>query len=508
MGREHEFKMPSPRPIDRNKGKSAGRTARKQTKHMSASYDWAQPRTAHAFTGYIQDGPMRPAGLVVRLAMHTPIPCTAADCQESGQKRIMGTILGFPKLGFVSAPYSKKPAKVGKYAPPPPTTKPLPLLEAATTTQGEVTAVRIFNFHKGNTTFDKGDRDDTSVSILTVGQTLTYFLSEFLYEKSMFPEGATGFIPAFSVVEIHLNPSHNQTNGYGMKIAKITPQVPTLYSNMGCAGALEKIQKTSEAALELAKEQAKVCEPICNLMEQARHGFYCSVDPTARVVDIREDIEFVRIECPHSSGNTPTPGVQGIDVAHADLMRFTNSPGDLVAARTLVDLAIAAGSLRMFVTFDDYYNRNESALSQYRGVPLVDCASFLEPIQEGELETSDVSVTFPATWRVPHDPNLQSIAFRVGTIPKTRQGSPPSPSDDASETFTAPPCGDMPIMSEACSFERGYRLVIGNPGSGEDDADDAYYVFSAYFNAAPSRGMQGGGVGQTTGYKRIKISDD
>ena len=51
----------------------------------TASYDWAPPRTAHAFTGYLQDGPNKPAGLVVRLAMHTAIPCTAADWQESGQ---------------------------------------------------------------------------------------------------------------------------------------------------------------------------------------------------------------------------------------------------------------------------------------------------------------------------------------------------------------------------------------------------------------------------------------
>jgi hypothetical protein len=440
--------------------------------------------------------------------MHTPIPYTAEDWQESGQKRMMGTILGFPKLGFVSAPYSKKPAKASKYAPPKEsTTRPMPLLEVASTTHGEVTSVRMFNFHKGSTTFDKGERDETSVSVLAVGQTLTYFISEYLYEKQVFPEGATGIIPAFSVVEMQLNPSHNQAKGYGFKIGKVTPRLPSLYSYMGGSGALEKIQRTPEASLEFAREQAKLCEPVCNLVEQGRYGFYSSIDPTASVVDVRDDLEYVRIECPHSSGNTPVPGVQSIDVTHADLMRYANSPNDLVAARTLMDLAIAAGSLKMFVTFDDYYNKQESSLSQFRGAPLVDCSTFLAPVQEGELETSETSVTFPADWKVPHDPQLQSIAFRVGTVPKVQAEG--DAADDDEVAFMPPPCPDMPLVSPACSFERGYKVVIGNPGSGDDDADDAYYVIATYFNAAPSRALQCGasGAGQTTGYKRIKLDD-
>ena len=472
---------------------------------MSASYDWAHPRTTHAFTGYMQDGPMRPAGLVVRLALHTPVPYTAADWQESGQKRIMGTILGFPKLGFVSAPYSKKAAKPGKYtAPKGEAAKPQPLLEAATTVQGEATSVLMYNFNKANSNFDKGERDDTSVSTLSVGQTLTYYISEFLYEKSVFPEGATGMIPAFTVVEMQLNPSHNQSNGYGFKIAKITPQAPTLYSYMGCTGALDRVQKTAEGASEFAREQAKLCAPISNNLEQSRYGMYGSVDPTARVVDVREDLEFVRIECPHGSASTPLPGVQCVDVSHADMMRFTNSPGDLLAARTLVDLAIAAGSLRMFVTFDDYYDKQESALAKHRGVPLVDCASFLEPICEGELQTDDESVTFTADWRVPHDSSLQAIGFRVTVAPVVQPEG--SLADDGTSIFLPPPCADMPLVSPVCGFDRGYRVVVGNPGAEDGGVDEACYVLDVYFNAAPNRAGGGSGAsGGTTGYKRVKL---
>ena len=478
----------------------------------SASYDWARPRTAHAFTGYLQDGLNKAPGLVVRMVTHTPIPCTAQDWQESAQKRITATILGFPKLGFVSAPYSKKPAKASKHQPARDagSFKPQPLLEPVETSNGEVTAVRVFNFHKANSTFDKGDRDESSVSILMVGQAFTYRISEYLYEKSVFPEGSTGFIPAFSVVEIQLNPSHNQSDGYGVKVARVRPMSHTLYSLTGCGGALDRIQKSADAALEFVREQAKVCAPVSNVLEQARYGFYAPVDPTARVVDIRDDLEFVRIECPHGSGNTPVPGAQSVDVAHEDLMRFANAPGDLLAARTLVDLAIAAGSVRMFATFNDYYNKLEPALSQFRGVPLVDCASFLAPVQEGELETQEEAVTFPADWMVPHDPQLQSVAFRVATAPKEQEEGEVAPEDifAVTKSFVAPPCPDMPLVSTACSFGKGYRVLVGNPGSGEEDADDAYYVLDAYFDAAAGRANgagAGGAAGGTTGYKRVKI---
>jgi hypothetical protein len=480
----------------------------------NASYDWAPPRTAKAFTGYLQDGQPNPAGLVLRLAMHTPIPCTAEDWEESGQKRMSGTILAFPKLGFVSAPYSKKQSKTSKYAPPPPPTKPQPLLEPVETAQGEVTVVRMYNFHKGNSSFDKGDRDESSVSVLAVGQAITYHISKYLYEKgekNVFPEGSSGFIPAFSVVEVQLNPSHNQSDGFGFKMAKVRRMDHSLYSYMGCAGALERIQKTAEGALEFVREQAKLCAPVANSLEQARYGFYSQVDSTARVVDVRDDLEFVRIECPRGSSATPVPGAQAVDVSHEDLMRFANAPGDLLAARTLVDLAIAAGAVKMFVTYNEYFNKQEPALAQFRGAPLVDCAAFLEPVREGELQESaeEGSVTFPADWRVPHDPQLQSVALRVATTPREQEEGEVAPEDvfGTTKAFVAPPCPDMPLVSPACAFARGYRVLVGNPGSGEEDAEDAYYVLDAYFNTSAPRGAggAGGGSGGATAYKRVKI---
>jgi hypothetical protein len=55
-------------------------------------------------------------------------------------------------------------------------------------------------------------------------------------EEAVFPEGLSGCIPAFKVVELLLNPLHNQSTGYGLKIAKITPQGHTLFSYLNLPG--------------------------------------------------------------------------------------------------------------------------------------------------------------------------------------------------------------------------------------------------------------------------------
>ena len=81
---------------------------------MSACYDWAHPRTAHSFTGYVGDGGSKVAGLVVHLAMHTPFPTTEDDRLSSGIKRIAGTVVAIAKVGFMKAPYKKPSGKPGK----------------------------------------------------------------------------------------------------------------------------------------------------------------------------------------------------------------------------------------------------------------------------------------------------------------------------------------------------------------------------------------------------------
>ena len=473
---------------------------------MSIRNDWNHPRTAQQHVGYLQDG-QNPTGLIVRLVTHSLIPTTAADQADYKAKRIVGTILSFPKLGFVSAPYVKK-AKAGKEPP----AQPKRLLEPVTVGQyGEVTSVKVFGFHKTNNNFDKGPRDEDFCSTLHLGQTLTFYLNEFMYdtkEKAIFPEGLTGVIPPFSVIEVQLNPSHNQSKGYGLKVAKITPQGPTLYSYVGSQG-FQALARTAEQAAASAKEWAAECESAANQVEQARFAFVADVDKSARVVDIREDIEYLRVECSGGCGTTPVPGVYGLDVSFAELQRFTNFPGDLTSARTLVDCAIAAGALKVLVTFDDYYNHKEPALSQYRCVPLVDTEALLATVHAKDLETSQANVVFLADWSLPHDPFLQVMGFRVSTVP-IGQEEGEAPHDDVFDvkSCVAPPSPDLALVSPICAFERGYRVLLGNPGN---TGEEPYYVLDCFFNAAPKSVMGAAGgakPGKTTGYKRVRVDAD
>lgn len=472
---------------------------------MTTRKDWAPPRTAAQHIGYLQDG-NNPTGLIVRLVTHGPIPTTAADQAEHKVKRVVGTVLSFPKLGFVSAPYTKK-AKSGKDQPG----QPKKLLEAAECAGGEVVAVDVYGFHKVNSNYDKGPRDDDCKSRLRLGQTLTFYLNEFMFdtkEKAVFPEGVAGVIPPYTVVEVQLNPSHNQSKGYGLKVAKITPQGPTLYSYVGSA-AFQALDRTAEFAARFVKECAKECESVANQVEQSRFAFVSPVDRAARVVDIREDLEFLRIECPAGSGATPVPGVFALDVSLEALQQFTNFPGDITGARTLVDFAIAAGALRVCVTFDDYYNHKEPTLSQYRCAPLVDAEALLSAVKEDQMETSAASVTFPAPWALSHDPALDKVALRVSTVP-VRQEEGEAPHDDVFDVkaCVAPPSPDLPLVSPVCAFDRGYRVLAGNPGDG---AGEDFFVLECYFNAAPKAvtGAAGGGrPGRTTGYKRVRFDGD
>jgi len=471
---------------------------------MSAKKDWVSPRTAHQHVAYLQDG-QSPTGLVIRMVTHGPVPTTAADKAEIKSKRIVGTILAFSKLGFVSAPYSKK-AKGSKDQ----QAKPQPLLVAQGTSRtGEVTSVKVYGFHKVNSTFDKGPRDEDFVSTLHLGQTLTFFLNDFMYdskEKAVFSEGFPGVIPAYSVVEVQLNPSHNQSAGYGLKIAKITPHGPTLYSYMSSAG-FQALTRTAEEASASAKAWAQECVSAANQVEQARYAFVGTVDKSAAVVNIRDDLPYFRIECPEESGTTPLPGLFSLDLPVAVMQRFTNFPDDVVGARTFVDIAIAAGALKVLVTYDDYYNYKESSLGQYRCVPLIDTEAFLAPVQENALETSKANVLFTVPWLLSHDPLLQVMAMRVSTVALTQEEGE-EPHDDVFEikTCVMPPCPDMALVSPVCAFDRGYRVLVGNPGY---NGEDPYYVLDCYFNAAPKHVTRpagcGGGSGRTTGYKRVRF---
>ena len=133
-------------------------------------------------------------------------------------------------------------------------------------------------------------------------------------------------------------------------------------------------------------------------------------------------------------------------------------------------------------------------------MPLVDAGKFLVHVTEESLQTSDASYTFLTPWRVPHDPRLQTVAMRVGTIPRQQnEGEPPQ-------------CPDLSLVSPASRYDRGYKFYVGNPGSGTDGGEDSFYVLDLVFNAGGARGGGGGGArrgggGDGTEFKRVRFED-
>jgi hypothetical protein len=61
-------------------------------------------------------------------------------------------------------------------------------------------------------------------------------------------------------------------------------------------------------------------------------------------------------------------------------------------------------------------------------------------------------------------------------------------------------------VSSACAYHRGYKLYVGNPGSGAFDIE-AFYVLGLVFDALPAAKEGGGGGGAITGYKRVRFDD-
>ena len=472
----------------------------------SVAPDWGPPRTANAFTGYVvSDTAPKPAGLVVRFVTHQPLPITLADVEASGQKRIVGTILAFPHLGYAKAPYKKPgknaPAKRASAADAP--TKPL-LEVVARAGDGQPLSVRVYSFLKANSNFDKGDRDDECFSELAIGQTLTFFLNEYTFEKEVFHASLSGTIPPYTVIDLILNPSHNQSKGYGIKIARIAPHDSTLYSYM-TPSSLGHFISGADSADEVIKARAERCEHVMNCVERSRYGVYGLVSREARVVTIDEGVEFVRIEVP--GGDAPVlPGIPFFDIAFGDLQAFTNCPGDVLLARSFVDLAIAAGALRAFVTFDDYYNRTEPRLAQYRGVPLIDVVTFLAPVDGATLEGRACTV-FTTDWKVAHEMTLQKIALRVSSAPLSQEAGLPY----GEVSVVPPPCRDFPLVSDGCAFNRGYKIHIGNPGPMGVPAgrgDSSFYVLTVYFESESYRGGGGGATKQATSFKRVRIEEE
>jgi hypothetical protein len=137
-------------------------------------------------------------------------------------------------------------------------------------------------------------------------------------EQFIFPRDMQ-FIPEFSVVDMHLMTSNNDTdNGYGCKLKKISLHSTTLYSYLG-PESLHLLPDNFSKASELAVERARDNLFIHNQLESKNVAFFGSVPANSFVSSVPVVEGFYRMVGPN--GGELFPGVPCVDIAQVDLIR-------------------------------------------------------------------------------------------------------------------------------------------------------------------------------------------
>lgn len=157
---------------------------------------------------------------------------------------------------------------------------------------------------------------------------MTFFIQPFMFDNKKSENGTDqfifprdmNFIPEFTVVDMHLMTSNNETdNGYGCKLKKIDLHPTTLYSYLG-PESLHLLPSSFSRAGELAVERAKNNLFIHNQLESKNVVFFGSVPANSFVSSTPVSEGFYRIVGP--SGGELFPGVPCVDIAKEDLIRF------------------------------------------------------------------------------------------------------------------------------------------------------------------------------------------
>lgn len=418
-----------------------------------------------AFTGYLRPPgeASDPQGTVLRVVVNTPVPCTLDGVSKLGKaRRVVLTVVGIQQLGWSRVPYkkarvssvAKKGGKGDDARSGEPATKPL--FERGEVRDGVLQSLRAFNFFKASNNMDRGERDDASVSELRVGHTLVFYLADHMYEErntfSGMPPGMDT-IPLFSMLDIVVMATHNQTDGYGLKLQRVWLPVAggTMYSHARALERLPGSMAEARALLDLENQQH-----MKNVLEQGRTVFYArAVGTGAFTEDLPSCEDFVKVVAgdgaPVLLGDDP---VLELAIAKSDLCRALNHGlSQLAEARTLFDFACAAGAMRLYVVHDQWQTRGKPGLPEHRAVPVLDVRALLPPLDgllsgslASDAEAADVGlVDFPVPWTVPGVSG--AIVLRVAAKPFVVLAG--------SGGTDGVPCADLPLVSSEFLPEGG-----------------------------------------------------
>ena len=275
----------------------------------------------------------------------------------------------------------------------------------------------------------------------------------------------------------------------------------TLYSYLD---VLRNFPSDPSTAADFSTEKAGVCSggdpeknPIKNNVDRSRNPFFVGLNQGSFLSKLRDDLGFLTVIA--EDGAEPIQGVRRIDVSKNALLRFTNtantgSDDDLSFAQCFTDLAISAGAASMLVVRDEWFSKGDPALSEYRGVILIDSDAFLDHVTHksfASLDDGESEITFPVPWQLG---DLSSLVIAVNPEPVNNLST--------GDTPFKPECPDFMLVDPRVNFERGYHVTI------KDQTDDeAILQFVFNVSPKPTLGAQIGAplLGLRNPYKRAKL---
>ena len=138
-------------------------------------------------------------------------------------------------------------------------------------------SVCMFSFIKDGQA--KGERVDSSVSVVSAGQTFRIRLQDFMYEEkktgnNVFPADIS-VIPAFSVVEIMISAANQKAyeSGYGLQLARVRPCEFGLLSMHNPLG-LSLLPSTYDAGVQMSEMWRGANAGLTRVLEDKNIGFF------------------------------------------------------------------------------------------------------------------------------------------------------------------------------------------------------------------------------------------
>lgn len=349
----------------------------------------------------------------------------------------------------------------------------------------------------------RGERVDTNISRIESGQTIKVQLNDFMFEEKVTKAGVEGnrnvfpsdvdVIPAFSVIEVALNPANSiqYDAGWGVNVARIRQCPFTLYSMLSPLG-LDLLPSTHEQSKELGASSIEISPGLQRVVETTNTGFFGQVTRGSYLVEHVSG--GFRLVGPKEDPTDPRSkhldvmkgGIFAIDIAQEDLVRFTNGleseeEDSVLYARFIVDLASSAGALACYVAHNEYLMRKDPNRSPFSGVPLIDSSKLLDCVSFAPSSPEPIPCRFPLPFSLVHM-DSPHIAVDVACVDNNSAG----------ELAQALPCPDFVLASRNAPVRYAYPLSFGD--AVEDDIQSLLFV--------PKQHSCGGGSGDACGLSK------